>query len=169
MEMSFPPSDKEKSGVNPEKAVGHRHSHSLLAKGWIATFYGKVIGKYLFKMRNEGNTFSWLTLFLCVYVCMYAWEVFREELVICYVIKSKQNTRYGLLHFPWSWLVSYRTFSISSLYAAWKLIWYSGLKTNVKCIFVKILHLLKHCWNHFGRKQTKKNSLQQKRHLQSYL
>lgn len=52
MEMSFSPSDKEKSGVNPEKAVGHRHSHSLLAKGWIATFYGKVIGKYLFKMRN---------------------------------------------------------------------------------------------------------------------
>jgi len=41
-----------------------------------------------------------LTLFVCVYVCMYAWEVFREGLVICYVIKSKQNTRYGLLHFP---------------------------------------------------------------------
>lgn len=91
-----------------------------------------------------------LTFFVCVYVCMYAWEVFREGLVICYIIKSKQNTEYGLLHFPWSWLVSYRTFSVSSLYAAWKLIWYTGLKTNIKYLFANILHLLEHCWNHFG-------------------
>lgn len=30
-------------------------------------------------------------LFVCVCVYMYACEVFREQLVICYVIKSKQN------------------------------------------------------------------------------
>lgn len=40
-------------------------------------------------------------LFVCVCVYMYACEVFREQLVICYVIKSKQNKRHGLFYFPW--------------------------------------------------------------------
>ena len=55
------------------------------------------------------------SLCMCMRVCIYTCEVFREWLVICYDIKIKPNKRYRLFHLPLSWLVSSRSFKLSSL------------------------------------------------------
>lgn len=115
-------------------------------------------------MKETLQLINSLCMCICVYVCMGG---FGEG--VGYLLLLNQNKTQGMDYFTvfdLDWFLT-ETFPISCLYAAWKLIWYTGLKINTKSLLVSSCVSSNIAETTLGEKT--KQLFTTKSHLQSYL